>query len=491
MKLNVELQPKQLELLRLVEDTDYRMIGYGGSNGGGKSEGVRSINLILCMKLKKQPVRTLIFRRKSNDLLENHIIPFFQRYPELDKYFNKTERIIYWPDGSTTKFGSADIESDIYDFEGKEYDYIFVDEATLCTQMMIEFLKSRNRSANVKAKMIFTMIPGFIGHNYLKRLFITKQYLDYEMPTDYTYLPAKIWDNVVWVENKLMLDGYTVDQYYREWTEDRRMQYTLQYSDYAQTLKHLPEQKKRGRLFGDWYVFEGQFFENWNPEVHVIKPKNYLSESQLKQMDVLGGLDYGGITSLHFGAKDYNGNIVIFDELHLEKVSRTEKIKSTKAFLLARGLERVTIIADTNMWLPDQFDSATLNDAASEYIEAGINLKIVSKRSPDNRRYRVACNDTISNLLEHDINPANGLIVRQPKLKIYERCRYLIETMPALVRSDKDVEDIADNQDDHDFDSAKYLIMSLISPAEQKTDTRPGWLRKLDEENSKIDFMSV
>ena len=174
MAINVALQPKQSDLLNLVTDSPYTMIGYGGSNGGGKSDGIRSVNLVLCIGKKENPIRTLIFRRKSNDLLENHIIPFFQRYPQLDKYFNKTERIIYWPDGSTTKFGSSDNEGDIVDFEGKEYDYIFIDEATHCTQYMIEFLKTRNRSGNYKAKMILTMIPGFIGHNYIKRLF-TKQ----------------------------------------------------------------------------------------------------------------------------------------------------------------------------------------------------------------------------------------------------------------------------------------------------------------------------
>ena len=95
MAIRVALQPKQSDLLDLVRDSPYTMIGYGGSNGGGKSDGLRSVNLCLCIGKKKAPIRTLIFRRKSNDLLENHIIPFFMRYPQFDKYFNKTERIIY------------------------------------------------------------------------------------------------------------------------------------------------------------------------------------------------------------------------------------------------------------------------------------------------------------------------------------------------------------------------------------------------------------
>jgi hypothetical protein len=85
--MDVRLQPKQSELLSLILDTDYTVIGYGGSNGGGKSDGMRSVNMVLCTMKKKFPIKTLIFRRKSNDLLENHIIPFFQRYPELNRFF--------------------------------------------------------------------------------------------------------------------------------------------------------------------------------------------------------------------------------------------------------------------------------------------------------------------------------------------------------------------------------------------------------------------
>jgi len=194
-KIFFEPDPKQSQLLNLIKDSPYTKIGFGGANGGGKSRSIRDINLILCLEPKPQPIKTLIFRRLSNDLLENHINPFFQKFPELSSLFNKTERLIYWPDGSTTKFGSADNEQDIESFEGKEYDYEFIDEATHCTKYMIEFLQTRNRSGNVRAKMIFTMIPGFVGHNYFKRLFVTKKYENYENPADYYYLPAKIWDN--------------------------------------------------------------------------------------------------------------------------------------------------------------------------------------------------------------------------------------------------------------------------------------------------------
>ncbi len=488
MAIKVELQPKQSELLRIVRETDYTMIGYGGSNGGGKSDGIRSVNLILCTTPKPKPIKTLIFRRKSNDLLENHIIPFFQRYPELDKFFNKTERIIYWSDGSVTKFGSSDIESDILDFEGKEYDYIFIDEATHCTQYMIEFLKTRNRSGNVKAKMILTMIPGFVGHNYIKRLFITKKYLEYEDPKEYVYLPARVWDNVIWVENKLELDGYTVKQYYESWTEEERKSYTLKHSDYAINLSHLPENKKRARLFGDWFVFEGQFFEDFNSEIHVVKRENYLRYDELKHFNIVAGLDYGNTTSLQFIARDHNDNFIIFDELHQEGKSRGVKIEETKKFLKERGLEKITIVADTNMWIKDAFDVDVSSTPAYDYITSGLKLVKVSKISPTkNRGYREACNDFIKDLLHYDDKI-------KTKILFYERCKYLLETFPALIVDDKNPDDIGDGQLDHDYDALKMGAMYLRKPKEDKFDDTPQWLKDMQkQQKDKVenDFMAV
>jgi phage terminase large subunit len=494
--MDVRLQPKQSELLSLILDTDYTVIGYGGSNGGGKSDGMRSVNMVLCTMKKKFPIKTLIFRRKSNDLLENHIIPFFQRYPELNRFFNKTERMIYWADGSTTKFGSSDNEDDITDFEGKEYDYIFVDEATHCTQYMLEYLKTRNRSGNVRAKCIYTMIPGFIGHNYIKRIFITKKYLDYENPDDYVYLPARVWDNVVWCENILAKEGYTVTDYYYNWTEEERKSYCLLKSDYAKTLKHLPEQKRKARLFGDWFVFEGQFFEEFNFDVHVVQSENYLSYRELKNFQICGSLDYGSTTSLMMCARDHNDNYILFDELHQEKVPRQKKIEETKKFLKDRGMLDQVVVGDTNLWLKDAFDVDISTTAAIQYINAGIKLVKVSKASPvKNKGYREACNDTIADLIHYEMDPKNpsDFLVR-PKLLVYARCKNFLETFPALVVDPKNPEDILGGQDDHDYDAAKMGIMYLRKPRKIQTEDKPKWLKEMHEKKKvRVDagFMGV
>ena len=491
MPIVVELQPKQSALHYIIKDTEYSKIGFGGSNGGAKSHGIRDVNLLLCTEEKTQPIKTLIFRRKSNDLLENHIIPFFTKYPSLRKQFNKVEKIIYWEDGSTTKFGSADNEDDITDFEGKEYDYIFIDEATHCTQKMIEFLIPRNRGTVKIPKMIFTMIPGFIGHNYIKRLFITRQYESHEKPEEYIYLPARVWDNVVWSEKALAERGYIADNYYNDWTEDQRKAFCLKYSDYAQKLSHLPEQKKRARLYGDWFIFEGMFFDEWFEDYHVVEKKDYLNYYQIRDnFNLVLGMDYGKMSYVYLLGEDYDKNIIIFGEWWDEGGTRSVKIASLKAWLEERRLSKEVIIADTNMWIPDAFDVTNTTVPAQEFIAAGIRLISVTKKVKaagdmmKNKRYRVACNDAFKDLLHWEVNEEGKLEIA-PRLKVYRRCAKFIEYFPALITDEKNVEDIAGNQYDQPYDAFKYGFMRLYKPmvAKPSLESQYPWLKKIKARN--------
>ena len=95
-------------------------------------------------------------------------------------------------------------------------------------------------------------------------------------------------------------------------------------------------------------------------------------------------------------------------------------------------------------------------------------------------------------------------IIKQPKLKVYERCSWFIETFPALITNINDDEDIADGQNDHAYDAAKYLFMALMKPAaikfnqvaprwleELNRSERPSWEGELVKNKPTTDFMGV
>lgn len=308
MNLEIKLQPKQIELYNYVSGNQFSIIGYGGSAGGAKSHAVRDVGLIMASELPT--LKVLIIRRISTELTTNHINPFFIKYPELRNYYNKTERILYLPNNSTIHFGSANNEDDIYSYQGPEYDIILIDEATHFTQTMIEFLMTRNRSTipGFIAKTVLTMNPGNIGHAYIKRIFIDKKYEGNENPDDYVFIQAKISDNVLWSINTLTEKGYSVEDYYEKWTENERLNFCLEYSDYAKRLSKLPEELRRAYLEGDWEVFGGQFFKTFDKKKQVDDINPFEIPEQWK---LIGSIDPGFSSPCAFQlkAQDYTGKI--------------------------------------------------------------------------------------------------------------------------------------------------------------------------------------
>ena len=464
--LNIELMPKQLEFQALVEYSDYEWIGYGGARGGAKSHAVDDLLLSLGIKYR---IYSLLFRRFYNELLDNHINPIFERFPGLRSFYNATDRILYNPcDRSPMiRFGYAEYEADITKFQGGSYPIVAVDEATQSTQYMIEFLRSCNRDPQGKlpgkAKILLTGNPGGIGHSFYRRIFIDKTYIGEEDPSSYCFIQSHVWDNVYWSLRELEKQGHSVYDYYYKWTEQQRIEFTLKHSDYAKNLARI-EKFKLAHLYGRWDVFEGQFFREWHPEVHVL-PKSVWSTIDLSNWRQGAGMDYGNVTVCMWAAKDHLGNIHLFDEFYDEMSVRAKKIADQKKFMEERGYKHL-IIADTNMWNPDGFDLQKINTPAMDYMKAGYQLIKVAKPSLENRRYRVNCNDTFQNLLHWE--DQNGLVNVRPKIYVWDRCTNFIRTFPSLITDDKDNEDIADGQEDHCYDAAKHIVMSLIPGAKPK-----------------------
>src|SRR5579863_7616739 len=138
-----DFQPKQLLLQQKVSNVylkgnDYvhKYIGFGGARGGSKSRGGRDV--CLYEALRWEGLNVLILRRKSKQIQKNHIAPFFKERPYFRRFFNETKIRLSLPNGSVIQYGIAEHEEDIYDWQGEEYDLIFVDEAQQFTQLMIE-----------------------------------------------------------------------------------------------------------------------------------------------------------------------------------------------------------------------------------------------------------------------------------------------------------------------------------------------------------------
>jgi phage terminase large subunit len=160
--------PKQVEFFLARA----RFVAYGGARGGGKSWAVRQKAKLLC--LYYGGIRVLILRRTFPELRENHILPMRS---ELNGWaaWRETDKAFSFPNGSRIVFGYCAGEQDVDQYQGQEYDVIFLDEATHFTEYQFSALTACLRGANAFPKrMYLTCNPGGVGHMWVKRLFVDR-----------------------------------------------------------------------------------------------------------------------------------------------------------------------------------------------------------------------------------------------------------------------------------------------------------------------------
>ena len=156
--------PKQIQFFKATA----RHIAYGGSRGGGKSWAAR--RKAVSLAINYDGLKILLMRRTFPELRENHILPLraqlygYAKYKESDKSFE-------FPNGSRIKLGYCDNEADVYQYQGQEYDVIFLEEATNFTESQRDFIMTANRSTRTDftPRMYYTANPGGVGHAWFKR----------------------------------------------------------------------------------------------------------------------------------------------------------------------------------------------------------------------------------------------------------------------------------------------------------------------------------
>ena len=87
--------------------------------------------------------------------------------------------------------------------------------------------------------------------------------------------------------------------------------------NYIKRLNALPEKLRRALRDGDWNIFEGQFFDEFREDFHVIDP--WVPPKGVKKRWI--ALDYGytAPAAVLWFAQLYDGTVVIYRELYVTK----------------------------------------------------------------------------------------------------------------------------------------------------------------------------
>ena len=418
-------QPKQTLFLK----DKHRHIAYGGARGGGKSWAVRTKSKLLAFRYPG--IKILIVRKTYKELQNNHIEQLTAELAGFAKY-NRSDKMFRFPNGSTISFGYCANEGDLGQYQGAEYDVVFIDEAGQLQESWIRKINLCVRGTNgFPKRTYYTLNPGGPGHAYFKRVFVDRNFNPDEDPNDYFFIQAKVEDN------KALMDTQP---------------------DYLRELENLPPTLRAAWKDGRWDVYEGQFFEDFrdDPEhyqdrrwTHVIEPFEIPDGWTICRSYDFG---YGKPFSCAWWAVDYDGTIYRIMELYGCTRTPNEGVKWTpdKQFEEIHKTEmqhpwlkgkNIIGVADPAIW--DASRGESVADTAARYgvfFTPGDNERIAGWMQC---HYRLQFDE-------------DGY----PRMYVFNTCRAFIRTIPLLIYDEHKVEDLDTKMEDHVADEWRYFCMS-------------------------------
>ncbi len=406
-----------------------------------------------------------LFRETFDELEANLITEWKAKIPqELYKY-HESKHIATLINGTKVYFRFCDCVEDAAKYDGRSIDYIGVDELTKHLQEEIQILLSCLRSPRgYPPRFRATSNPGQKGHKWCKKRYVdptrkgARMYRDKKNGNSIAYIPATVYDNKILMQND---------------------------PAYVKRLENLPPAKKKALLHGDWDAYEGQAFEEFDKNVHVIRPF-VIPDHWRRWITCDNG--YADPFAWYWFAVDEDGFVYIYREytrkrddekiFYSDQARRAVELSTfTRWEPVARQDETLVeiwdfIVAGHDAWSTHHRDveGKTLIDY---YEEGGLHSFI---RGDTDRKIRKG---TWHEYLRpfKIIDPESGEEIVTARLRIFDTCRYLITSIPQLQEDEMDADKVSDaaGSDNHGYDSAGMGLVAYhaeLSRAPEKEKTK-------------------
>jgi len=447
---------------------------FGGAAGPGKTECLMMIP-ILYGWYRHPSFKGLILRRTFSDLEKEFISRSQEYYPLTGAKYNEQKRRWKWPNGAMIQFGHMEHEKDKANYDGAEYNYIGFDELTHFTEsqyLYVTLSRARSTSPDLPAIVRSASNPGNIGHSWVRKRFIEParegRKIIIETVTDFTgrrvenkriFIPAHATDNPTLLKND---------------------------PGYLARMEMMPENERRAKVYGDWWLFAGQVFTEFRNERLPGEPANALHVVEpFKIPDWyprIAHFDWGtsSATAGYWGAVTPDNRCIVYREYYEKNQRVSDWGNAFRELSIGESIRRIGLChsAFANRGEEHTLAQQFAHFAGMEPTSSGrdrlggkmllheyLRWKPIVRTPLDKAQYdeevaqrlfRFYGSDKYNDYLRMFEPPADEKNL--PKLVIFSTCTQLIEAIPLCIYDERDKEDVKEFEGDDPYDSIRGLL---------------------------------
>ena len=258
-----------------------------------------------------------------------------------------------------------------------------------------------------------TCNPGGVGHQWVKRLFVTREYEGVEDGKDYSFIPATVEDNTALMKSS---------------------------PEYIQMLDTLPDDIRAAHRYGDWDAMAGQYFSEFRKELHVCRPFVTIPAEWPKYRAFDYGLD---MFACYWFAIDFDDRVWVYRE-YCESGLIVSQAAEAMRRLTPPGEQIQFTVAPPDMWSTQKDSGRTM---AEIFMENGIGIVRASSQ-------RIQGWMVVKEFLKLRADGKPGILFTTD-------CPRIIRDLPALQHDEKNPSDVAKEPHDitHSPDAIRYGLI--------------------------------
>lgn len=399
-------------------------IAAGGARGPGKSHACfAQAGLDDCQRFSDLKG---LFLRKTAGSAEESFADLIQKVFAGSVAYTQTKNVIRFETGSRIILGGYNNEDDIDKYIGVEYDFIVIEELNQLTKEKLEKILGSLRTSKPgwRPRLYTSFNPGGRGHSLVKERYVIPRRTRSQTKT--RFIPATYRDNPYL--NK----------------------------EYTEYLEGLGGDLGRAWRDGDFDLFAGQYFKEWNYDIHVCEP--FTIPDDWRRFKA-GDAGYNQ-PSVGWYAISPDNQLYRYREVYKANLSYSQLAEECVA--VQNPNEKIEYeVWDPAFWAKKGERDDALS-GAEVYAQRIKHLTGKEPRMVRAENSRVVGWGVVREYLRSYLGPNKRMTARA---QIFSTCTEFLRTFPELQHDKHNPEDVDTDNEDHAADEFRYAVMSRPKPA--------------------------